>query len=107
VIASGLKKNELFNVTVESHKLSNQRVILSHEPETVEDQEIIDSYGGLDNTPSYLVRLRPLLKVNDEIIAAGKDGLPMGEEYGLTFELLSPNGTEKFTSIRLPATCQP
>jgi len=43
----------------------------------VEDQQIMDSYGGLDNTPAYLVRLRPVLKVNGEMVVAGKDGLPM------------------------------
>ena len=68
-------------------KLSNQQVAISYEPETVEDQEIINSYGGLDNTPAYLVRLRPVLKINGERIIVGQDGLPMGSEYDLTIEL--------------------
>ena len=61
-----------------------KQIAISYEPETVEDQQIIDSYGGLDNTPAYLVRLRPVLKVDGEMVVAGKDGLPMGEDYDLT-----------------------
>jgi hypothetical protein len=34
--------DELFNVTLEALKLSNQRIAVTYEPETVEDQEIID-----------------------------------------------------------------
>jgi len=59
--------------------------------EPVQDQEIIDSYGGLDNTPSYLVRLRPVLTINKERIIVAQDGLPMGTDYNLTIELLSPS----------------
>ncbi len=76
-----------------------KQIAITYEPETVEDQEIIDSYGGLDNTPAYLVRLRPVLKVNGERIVVGTDGLPMGSEYDLTIELISPNGTEKITDM--------
>jgi hypothetical protein len=46
-------KNELFATTLPLYRLSNQQIAVTYEPETVEDQEIIDSYGGLDNTPSY------------------------------------------------------
>ncbi len=54
-------------------KLPINRYALSYEPETVEDQETIDSYGGLDNTPAYLVRLRPVLKVDGDMIS-GRQG---------------------------------
>ncbi|MBI5101349.1 MAG: hypothetical protein HZB33_05890, partial [Nitrospirae bacterium] len=91
----------LFDLQSETFQLSNRRIALSYEPETVEDQEIIDSYGGLDNTPSYLIRLRPVLKLDDEMIVAGRDGLQMGEEHSLTIELISPNGTEKITNTHI------
>ena len=92
--AADTNNNELFTITFDALELSNQRIAISYEPETVEDQEIIDSYGGLDNTPAYLVRLRPMLKVNGKMVAAGQDGLPMGEEHNLTIDLISPNSTE-------------
>ncbi len=91
----------LFEIMLPLYKLSNQKIAVSYEPETVEDQQIIDSYGGLDNTPAYLVRLRPVLKINNEMAVAGRDGLPMGEDYKLTIELISPNGTETITNTHI------
>ncbi|MBI5101638.1 MAG: hypothetical protein HZB33_07390 [Nitrospirae bacterium] len=101
--ASDANNSELFSISLNSLRLSNRKITLSYEPETVEDQQIIDSYGGLDNTPAYLVRLRPLLKVDGEMVVAGKDGLPMGTDYNLTIELISPNGTERITSTQITA----
>ena len=76
-------------------------VVREESPQTVEDQEIINSYGGLDNTPSYLVRLRPTLTINKERIIVAKDGLPMGEDYNLIIDLISPNGTESITNTHI------
>ncbi len=86
---------ELFTIALDALRISNQRLALSYEPETVEDQQIIDSYGGLDNTPSYLVRLRPVLKLNGERLIVARDGLPMGAEYALAIDVITPNGTER------------
>ncbi len=85
--------NELFTTTLDVMRLSNRRVVLTYEPETVEDQQIIDSFGGLDNTPSYLVRLRPVLEVDGERMVVAQDGLPMGAEYTITIDVVTPNGT--------------
>ncbi len=93
--------DNLFDITLEALALSNQQIAISYEPETVEDHEIINSYGGLDNTPAYLVRLRPVLKVNAENVVVGTDGLPIGAEYDLNIELISPNGVEKITNTHI------
>jgi len=68
---------QLFEITLDAMKLSNQQMTITYEPETVADQETINAWGGLDNTPAYLVRLRPVLKVGDQRAVVGKDGLPM------------------------------
>jgi hypothetical protein len=94
-VVEDLSKNILFDTTLDVLSLSNQSIALYYEPETVEDQEIIGSYGGLNNTPAYLVRLRPVLKINGERIAVGLDGLPMGEDANYVIELISPRGTER------------
>jgi hypothetical protein len=99
--ATDINNNELFTITLNAFTLSNQEITLSYEPETVEDQEIIDHYGGLQSTPAYLVRLRPVLKVNGERMIVAKDGLPMGADYSLTIELISPNGTERITGYNI------
>jgi len=89
---------ELFNIILDTFTLSNRSIALTYEPETVEDQEIINFYGGLDKTPCYLVRLRPVLTIDKERIVVGQDGLSMGENYTLILELISPDGTEQITN---------
>ena len=94
-IAADASGKELFSAKLDTLALSNQAITMSYEPETVEDQELIDSYGGLDNTPSYLVRLRPVLKINNERMIVGKDGLAMGADFMLSVQLTSPNGVQE------------
>lgn len=96
--------DKLFEITLPLYKLSNQQVAITYEPETVEDQEIINSYGGLDNTPAYLVRLRPVLTLNGDRIVVANDGMPMGSEYDLTVELIAVSGnqtSEKITNTHI------
>ena len=84
------------DITLPAHDLSNQKVVISFEPETVEDQETINLWGGLDNTPGYLVRLRPVLEVNGKRIVVGKEGYPVGGTFDLTVEVASNAGMESF-----------
>ncbi|WP_054692762.1 hypothetical protein [Geotalea toluenoxydans] len=74
---------------------------MRYEPETVEDQGTIDSFGGLDNTPPYLVRLRPVLTLDGERLVVAQDGLPMGADYTLNIDIVTPNGTERITSNQI------
>ncbi|MEW6109955.1 MAG: transglutaminase-like domain-containing protein, partial [Nitrospirota bacterium] len=101
VTASDINNTEILTVTLDAQTFSNKSVAITYEPETVEDQQIINSYGGLDNTPAYLVRLRPVLTVNKERIVVGKDGLSMGSDYNLALDLISPNGTEKIKNTMI------
>ena len=91
----------LLDVTLDASELSNRQIAIAYEPETIEDQEIIDFYGGLDKTPIYLIRLRPVLRVDGKKIVEGTAGLPMGADYDLTVELLSPNSTERVTNTHI------
>ncbi|ACM21656.1 hypothetical protein Geob_3313 [Geotalea daltonii FRC-32] len=94
VTAADRDGKQLFETTIDTFKVSNRSLVLSYEPENVEDQQIISSYGGLDNTPSYLVRLRPVLKLDGERMVVATDGLPMGSDYTVTVSLVGPRGTE-------------
>ena len=100
-LARDASRNDLFDITLEALKLSNQEIAINYEPETVEDQEIINSYGGLGNTPAYLVRLRPTLQLNGENVVVARDGLPIGAEYDLAVELITPNGIERITNTHV------
>lgn len=101
-IAKDSNNSELLNFELSTFELSNKSIALTYEPETVEDQEIINSWGGLGNTPSYLIHLRPVLTVDGERVGVGKDGLSVGMEYDLTLELISPNNeTELITNTHI------
>lgn len=85
----------LFDFVADTLALSNRKIALGYEPESVEDQQIINAFGGLYNTPSYLVRLRPVLLIDDQRVAVGQDGLPMGEDFHLVVDAEAPRGTER------------
>lgn len=97
-VAADPAGQELFTLSVDAARLASRELILSFEPETVADQQVIDSFGGLDNTPAYLVRLRPVLLLDRERLVVARDGLAMGSDYILTLTLNSPGGTEQFSA---------
>ena len=98
VTATAKNNVELLSITLNARDVSSRKVELIYEPESIEDQQIINSFGGLDNTPPYLIRLRPVIRVDDERIIVARDGLPMGEDFQLMIDLISPGsgGTESF-----------
>ena len=57
--------------------------------------------SGMDNTPAYLVRLRPVLTIGGERIIVVQDGLPMGAAYTLNIDVITPNGTERVSSSQI------
>lgn len=101
VVAADSDGKTLFDTTLRAFEVSNRSLVLSYEPEEVVDHEIIDSYGGLDNTPSYLVRLRPVLKLDGERVAVGTDGLPMGSDCAVTVSVTGPRGTETVSASQV------
>ena len=103
--AKTAQHSELLNIELDVFKMSNKHVTISYEPESVADQETINAWGGLDNTPAYLVRLRPVLKVGGQRMAVGKDGLPMGSDYQFTVELIGPvHGSQSSSSEKTTNT---
>ncbi|MDT8318719.1 MAG: transglutaminase domain-containing protein [bacterium] len=92
-IASSTQNAELLNYELPLYKLSGRRVAISYEPETVEDQEIINAWGGLDNVPAYLIHLRPVITIDGERVAVGINGIAMGSDFDMTVELYGAGST--------------
>jgi len=101
VFTATANNNELLSYTIETHKLAGKRLALRYEPESTEDQNTINSFGGLDSTPPYLVRLRPVLTLDGERLVVGQDGLPMGESYTLQIDVVTPAGRERIISSQI------
>ncbi|MCP4693488.1 MAG: hypothetical protein GY859_35965, partial [Desulfobacterales bacterium] len=85
----------LLDATIPTLTLDARKTEIFYEPERVEDQEIIAAHGGLDNTPKFLISLRPVIRVDGERLAVGVKGLPAGTPFQLAMEFITPNGAER------------
>ncbi|WP_202080546.1 transglutaminase domain-containing protein [Caldalkalibacillus salinus] len=76
-------------------ELYGKKITLSWEPATEDDEQVIEAYGGLFETPVYLIKLTPELKIDGQTVASGE---PVGAGYRQAFNihLSAPGiGTEK------------
>ncbi len=89
----------LFDQTMPLHELSNRSIAIAFEPETIEDQEIMNAYGGLDNTPLYLIHLRPILTIDGAREIVGQNGLTAGSDFQFGVELIAPTATARVENI--------
>lgn len=64
------------SITFYTADLYGHNVTLSYEPATDEDEKIIDRYGDLFSTPSYLVRVKPVIKVDEQKVLEGNSQIP-------------------------------
>ena len=64
------------SITFYTADLYEHNVTLSYEPATDEDEKIIDRYGDLFSTPSYLVRVKPVIKVDEQKVLEGNSQIP-------------------------------
>lgn len=82
-----------FDVRLAASDLVGQRVTLSYIPATVDDQTVVDAFLTLDNTPAYLVKLRPVLKLGGVVRAAGEVPIQMGALHDFTVEMQAPSAS--------------
>jgi RHS repeat-associated protein len=73
-----------------------KKVSLTFAPATPDDAAIIASYGGLFNTPAYLIRLTPIFSVDDVQAAAGQS-VPAGAALDMNVAFHQPNVSDDFT----------
>ena len=61
-------------------ELYGKKITLSWVPASNEDKKVIDSYGGdIFDVPAYLIEVKPVIKVNGEIVATGSK-IEFGED---------------------------
>ncbi|HET6371521.1 MAG TPA: hypothetical protein VFG95_10005, partial [Nitrospiria bacterium] len=86
------------DVSIPTSDLLGRRLTLSYVPATVEDQVAVDAFVSLDNTPAYLIKLRPVIKVGGVIRGAGELPIQMGMMHDFTIEIQTPRGTISITN---------
>jgi RHS repeat-associated protein len=88
----------VLDATLPVSDLLGRRLTLSYVPASEEDAEVARLYGGIVQTPPYLIEVRPVLKIGGVSVAAGTAGVGMGVRYTLRIELRTPGGTETVTN---------
>ncbi|MDJ0867070.1 MAG: DUF6531 domain-containing protein, partial [Myxococcota bacterium] len=81
--------------------LYNRRVTLSYLPASIDDQEVVRAFGGLLNTPAYLIQVRPQLKFGGQVAATASAGMTTGAPHRLEIELEAPALRETVTKTLL------
>ncbi len=70
------------------------RVSLLYQPFDDDDLAVVARFGGLYQTPPYLIEVRPVVYVAGVAYASGTAPVGFGVKYALRLELKSPGGTE-------------
>jgi transglutaminase-like putative cysteine protease len=71
-------------------EIAGKKLTISYAPATPNDQTVINNYGGLLNTPTYLINVKPEIRLNDALILTGPI-VGLGAQMTLTTTLSSPN----------------
>jgi RHS repeat-associated protein len=77
-------------------ELVNNRVTLSYDAATTQDHRVSLLWGGIDLTPSYLVKLRAQLHIAGKMRGQSTDELNPGSSARFEIVLTGPFGTHSF-----------
>ena len=80
-------------------ELSNRRFTLSYLPATLDDHRTALLWGGIDQTPAYLIRVRPQLRIGGENRDTGTVAQSPGALAKLVIDLSGPAGSESIDQI--------
>ena len=73
-------------------QLAGKRITLAYVPATAADVATIESFGGLYDTPPYLVNVRPVVNI-DGVMAAAGPPLTTGTSQTVVVAFQEPDGT--------------
>jgi hypothetical protein len=73
-----------FSYETSTPELIGKRITLSYIPASSSDRDTIIAYGTIYDTPAYLIEVRPVLRIDGEIVATGD---PVGMGYKETFTI--------------------
>ena len=87
----------ILDITLPVAQVASERLTLSYEPASVDDQIVTNLFGGLDLVPAYLVKMRPRLALNGKLLAAAEGAIDAGSQYRVEVRLLAPGAEERLT----------
>lgn len=72
--------------------LYGKRVVLAYTPASEADEAILEQYGGIFKTPAYLLKLKPQLIIDGEVVAEGSTcNAGYMQKYTINIHNGSPN----------------
>lgn len=80
-------------------EIAGKRVTISYIPATQADEDVIVSYGGMYDTPPYLINLRPVLKIDGHDVAVSSAGIGMGKTHSSDMHFTTPTGQNNTTPV--------
>lgn len=75
-----------FDYSTSLPELAGKRVTLYYSPATQEDADLVVQYGSLFSVPAYLIKVKPIVLVNDEAKAEGSP-ITLGQWQDLSISL--------------------
>jgi RHS repeat-associated protein len=84
----------LMDRTIAMSQVVNRRLTLSYMPASIDDHNLTNLYGGLDLVPSYLINLRPELKLNGKKLFTAEGEIGAGINHRFDVEIITPAGTQ-------------
>jgi transglutaminase-like putative cysteine protease len=87
------------NYSIAIPSIAEESIIVSYVPATQYDENLIESYGGIFNVPAYLIHMRPVLKIDGEIVAEGSS-LTLGASQTLYSSFSRPESGTWSTNSR-------
>ena len=78
-------------------EIMGKRLTISYVPSTVGDEQLINQYGGFYKVPAYLLRVKPAIKIEGNIVASGSE-IPVGTEQEMNVDIIYPSsGMDRIT----------
>lgn len=87
------------NYSVAMPKIAEESISITYVPATPYDESVIELYGGIFSVPAYLVRMKPLLKIDGEVVAEGSSSM-LGSSQVLYSSFLGPEEETWSTNAR-------
>jgi transglutaminase-like putative cysteine protease len=84
----------VLDVRVRTADVLGGRVTLAYQPFDDDDRAVVARFGGLYQTPPYLIEVRPVVYVAGVAYAAGTAPVGFGVKYSVRLELKTPGGME-------------
>jgi RHS repeat-associated protein len=84
----------VLDATFPSSDLLAQRLTISYVPFSDDDEATVRRFGGLLQTPPYLVDVRVVVKLGGVAIASGDSPVGLGVQYTFGLDVKTPGGIE-------------